>query len=157
MNDDSTEADAPRGSAVLRAMARKVYRDGILEAAEKVFARAGFADTRMADVAAEAGLATGTLYNYFANRDELLSSLIERRGEDLLAALREAEERASEPREQLEELARAVFGYFESHRPLFAIFLEPGSISGKSMAAITRRCGSAQREFYGLFTRIIER
>ena len=85
-------ADQKRGGRAaheLRAQARELYRDAILAAAELVFARFGFAGTRMADVASEAGLATGTLYNYFANRDELLSSLIERRSEELLAVVQQ--------------------------------------------------------------------
>ena len=148
-----------RASAALRDQARQVYRDGILEAAEKVFGRRGVAGTRMADVARAAGLATGTLYNYFANRDELLGSLVARRSEQLLTEIRRAEEAsAAAPVEaQLTAMVRAVFLHFETHRALFAVFLEPAGISGRSMASIGRSCGQAQREYHGAFAGVVSR
>src|SRR5512147_1607985 len=53
----------PRVREVVREGARGAYRNAILEAAERVFARSGFYTTRMADIAREAGVGVGTLYN----------------------------------------------------------------------------------------------
>ena len=52
-------------------------REQILEAATKVFAEKGFRAARMQEVAATAGVANGTVYNYFASKDELLLALLE--------------------------------------------------------------------------------
>ncbi len=49
----------------------------ILEAALHVFDRQGFAQTRMKDIAAEAGLSVGILYHYFADKDALLDALLD--------------------------------------------------------------------------------
>jgi AcrR family transcriptional regulator len=146
-------------SATLRDQARQVYRDAILEAAEQVFGRRGFSGTRMADVAKAAGLATGTLYNYFANRNELLGSLVAQRSDELLGEMRAAEEEtASRPAcEQLGHMVRTAFLHFEAHRALFAVFLEPAGISGKSMASIGRSCIQAQREYHGVFAGVLDR
>jgi AcrR family transcriptional regulator len=50
-------------------------RSQIVESAVKVFARKGFADTRMDDVAEAAGLSKGLLYWYFKSKDEILTAL----------------------------------------------------------------------------------
>lgn len=49
----------------------------ILQAALRVFDRQGFAQTRMKDIAAEAGLSVGILYHYFADKDALLDALLD--------------------------------------------------------------------------------
>lgn len=51
-------------------------RAQILEAAAKVFARKGFHQTTTREVATEAGMAEGTIYNYFGNKRELLVALV---------------------------------------------------------------------------------
>ena len=60
----------------------------ILEAARKVFAEKGFANSRMEDVALEADLSKGSLYMYFKNKDDLIGGLLLATFDDSLAALR---------------------------------------------------------------------
>ena len=48
-------------------------RELILRAATKLFARRGFFHAQVADVAKEAGVAAGTVYLYFENKDDLLT------------------------------------------------------------------------------------
>lgn len=50
---------------------RAERRAGIMEAAARLFRRQGIAATTMDEIAAEAELSKGTLYLYFANKDEL--------------------------------------------------------------------------------------
>ena len=50
---------------------KEVKRDKILKAAMKVFARKGIFETRMETVAQKAGIAKGTIYEYFKSKDEL--------------------------------------------------------------------------------------
>ncbi len=49
----------------------------ILDAAVKTFARTGFHRTRIADIAREAGVADGTVYIYFENKEDILVSLFQ--------------------------------------------------------------------------------
>jgi AcrR family transcriptional regulator len=51
-------------------------RDQIVAAAKKVFARKGFHDTTIADIAKQAGLAYGSVYWYFDSKDELFHALM---------------------------------------------------------------------------------
>jgi len=57
----------------------------IVKAAEKLFARKGYAEVAMEDVAASAGLAVGTIYNYFPSKSALLLAIVKGETESLLA------------------------------------------------------------------------
>lgn len=50
-------------------------REQIIEAAKTVFVRDGYFDTRLVDIAAEAGCSVGTVYTYFEGRDALLEAV----------------------------------------------------------------------------------
>lgn len=52
--------------------------DQILEAATRVFARTGLENSKMSDVAAEAGVSQGTLYNYVESKEALFRLLLDR-------------------------------------------------------------------------------
>ncbi|MBT4511851.1 MAG: TetR/AcrR family transcriptional regulator [Chloroflexi bacterium] len=54
-------------------------RERIMNAALAVFARKGYGETTVPDVAHEAGVAVGTIYNYFESKRELLISLMKER------------------------------------------------------------------------------
>lgn len=49
----------------------------IIEAAMIVFARNGFAQTRMEDVAQQAGLSKATLYLYFASKEDVIAAILQ--------------------------------------------------------------------------------
>jgi len=56
-------------------------RTQILDAATRVFASKGFNRATIRDVAQDAGVADGTIYNYFANKTDLLFGLLDRLNE----------------------------------------------------------------------------
>lgn len=56
-------------------------RRKILDGALRAFARKGFYNTKVSEIASEAGVADGTIYLYFKNKDDLLISLFEDRME----------------------------------------------------------------------------
>jgi AcrR family transcriptional regulator len=59
-----------------RRQRQKVDRERrIVAAARRLFDRKGFAETSMGEVAARAGLAVGTLYNYFPSKEQLLLAI----------------------------------------------------------------------------------
>jgi TetR/AcrR family fatty acid metabolism transcriptional regulator len=62
-------------------------RERILEGALRAFAKKGFYNTRISEVASEAGVADGTIYLYFKNKDDVLISLFEDRMEWLIERL----------------------------------------------------------------------
>ncbi len=56
---------------------REEQRERILAAARTVFARKGFTDTKMTDIAAAAKVSYGLAYHYFANKEEIFIKLVE--------------------------------------------------------------------------------
>lgn len=51
--------------------------DELLDAALRIFAERGYANTRLEDIAAEVGVTKGTIYHYFETKEDLLRKAIE--------------------------------------------------------------------------------
>ncbi len=64
---------------MVQARAASDKRELIMNAAIRAFARNGYHQSRIVDVAQEAGVAAGTIYLYFKNKDDLLISIFEER------------------------------------------------------------------------------
>ena len=62
-------------------MLQKARRAQILDAAITVFAEKGFHRATIKDIARQAGVADGTIYTYFANKQELLLGILDRLNE----------------------------------------------------------------------------
>jgi TetR/AcrR family fatty acid metabolism transcriptional regulator len=83
-------------------------REKIRDAAVRVFARKGFHDTRVGDIAAEAGVAHGLLYHYFESKDALLESVFRETWGAMLELIREVEESGEPAAEQLRRVVAVV-------------------------------------------------
>ena len=97
-------------------------RDLILKAATKLFARRGFFNAQVADVAREAGVAAGTVYLYFQSKDDLLISIFERTMHEGLEAARQALAGVSDPVERLRRLALVHLERLGQDRDLAVVF-----------------------------------
>jgi AcrR family transcriptional regulator len=113
-------------SQSLRERFRETTSNAILAAAETVAARDGLADTSLQAIADEAGVAVGTIYNYFDDRQELFDELFTRRREELFEAVDGAAKAHSRARfdEQLSSFVRAVLQHFDVRRRFLRLALE---------------------------------
>ena len=82
----------------------------IIEAAVRIFARKGYYNARVADIAREAGMAAGTIYLYFKTKDDILVSLFREKMARFVEALRKA--MAEEP-DAGAKLRRLVLLHFQ--------------------------------------------
>ncbi|MGB3097180.1 MAG: TetR/AcrR family transcriptional regulator [Candidatus Deferrimicrobiaceae bacterium] len=64
-------------------------RERILRAAIKIFSQKGFFSSKVSEIARSAGVADGTIYLYFKNKDDLLISLFEEKMAEVVADVRE--------------------------------------------------------------------
>ena len=93
-------------------------RERILRAAIKVFARKGFYATRVSEIAKAAGVADGTIYLYFKNKDDVLVSIFEDRITKLLAFLRAEIEKADGIEDKVRVVVELQLGLLEEQRDL---------------------------------------
>jgi TetR/AcrR family fatty acid metabolism transcriptional regulator len=82
-------------------------RAAILRAAIEVFARNGYFNSKVADIARAAGVADGTVYLYFKSKEEILHSIFNHTMEAAIKAGRERIAKLDDPREKLRVIARA--------------------------------------------------
>jgi TetR/AcrR family fatty acid metabolism transcriptional regulator len=97
-------------------------REAILKAATQVFARHGYFQSQVADIARAAGVAAGTVYLYFRSKDDLLVSLFERTMRVAIADGRAALEGVTDPRERLARIARMHLERLGRDRDLAVVF-----------------------------------
>jgi AcrR family transcriptional regulator len=93
-----------------RRAAPETRRQAILDAALTVFAERGFEAARLDDIAARAGIAKGTLYLYFADKEALFEALIRSAVDPILARL---DAIAAAPDLPVDTVLEALFGVFE--------------------------------------------
>ncbi len=91
-----------------RSIALEEKRGLILAAAVRVFARKGYHEARVGDIAEEAGVAHGLLYHYFASKEDLLEAVFRETWRELLERVREVEESGAPAQEQLRQVAAVL-------------------------------------------------
>jgi TetR/AcrR family fatty acid metabolism transcriptional regulator len=88
----------------------------ILKAAVKVFARQGFHQSTVAQIAKEAGVADGTIYLYFKNKDDILVQFFSFRAKQVFESFREDVDRAETSSDKLRNLVRRHLAEFQRDR-----------------------------------------
>jgi len=114
-------------------------RAAILEAAASALAAHPSGRVRMEDVAASAGIAVGTLYNYFEDRAALVGALLDTRTQPLLDALDGAVAGDAPFDLRLERFVGALAVHFETNKPLLSVLLDEERTRGQDARAASRR------------------
>src|SRR3954463_14969243 len=97
-------------------------REAILRAAISVFAHNGYFNSKVADIAREAGIADGTVYLYFKSKEEILHSIFDRSVEEALGAAKEQVKRITDPGEKLRQIAYMHLERLGADRDLAVVF-----------------------------------
>jgi AcrR family transcriptional regulator len=95
----------------------------IQDATMRVIARKGMASTTMQEIADEAGVAKGTIYLYFRDRDELVEKTFENAMSHLHARVDAALELDLPFAEKLRAMLGAVSGFFRENREFFRLYI----------------------------------
>ncbi|HEV8457641.1 MAG TPA: TetR/AcrR family transcriptional regulator [Methylomirabilota bacterium] len=82
----------------------------IIEAAVRVFARKGYFNSRVSDIAREAGIAAGTIYLYFKTKEDILTTLFREKMAEFVAKLWKA--MADQP-DPVSKVRRLVYLHFD--------------------------------------------
>lgn len=93
----------------------------ILKAAEKVFAKKGFFPTRIDDIAEEAGVAKGTIYLYFPDKQSIYVSLLDNRLVEMIDFLEKVGSERIKATEKLEKIFNALFDSFSEVKGMISL------------------------------------
>jgi TetR/AcrR family fatty acid metabolism transcriptional regulator len=94
----------------------------ILEAAVKVFARQGFYQSTVAQIAKEAGVADGTIYLYFKNKDDILVQFFSYRTKQVFDRFRAEVKKADNTLDKLRNLIRRHLTEFQRDRDMAVVY-----------------------------------
>lgn len=110
---------------------QRVRHQQIADAAIAVFAEKGFHQARVSDIASRAGVADGTIYLYFRNKEDILLSIFEEKMDELIAGLRTALEGIDDPVERIRTFAVFHFGQVDRNQALAEVLQVELRLSNK--------------------------
>jgi len=99
-------ASAPVKVTKLNRVERNAWtKQKIFDAGTKVVGKYGYAEASVARITEEAGVAQGTFYNHFENRQELLEQLLPKIGIDMVQFIRARTNTADAARQEIERFS----------------------------------------------------
>ncbi len=116
---------------VERGSGRGGKRIRIIDAAIKVFAEKGFHQARVTDIASQAGVADGTIYLYFRNKEDLLLTIFEEKMQEINAGLGRVLEGVDDPLDRIRAFARYHFQLVHDHGALAEVLQVELRLSNK--------------------------
>jgi TetR/AcrR family fatty acid metabolism transcriptional regulator len=111
----TTSASAARGTVTDK-------REAILRAATRVFAEKGYFNSKVADIAKAAGVADGTVYLYFKNKDDVLHSIFDRAMAEFIAEGRRELALIDKPEDKLKRIAELHLERLGADRDMAIVF-----------------------------------
>jgi len=136
-------------------MARKPEGDKrrrILDAAVSVFARKGYFTARITDIASSAGVADGTIYLYFKNKEDIIVSLFADVLESHLARAREEIAAARTPRQKLLAIAQHHLAALSERKDVAILF----QTELRQSTLMSRLSSKELRSYFDLLSKVIE-
>ncbi len=106
-------------------------RAQILEAALAVFARQGFHEARMDDIAQASGLSKGALYLYYKSKDAIISALLRSIFSIMLSRARAIESEAGTVRERMMRITERFADEIDRFTPALPVMLEFYAIAAR--------------------------
>ena len=136
-------------------MARKPEGDKrrqILDAALIVFAQKGYFTARISDIASTAGVADGTIYLYFKNKEDIIASLFAHVIEGHMARAKEEIASARTPRQKLLAIARHQLTALSERREVAILF----QTELRQSTLLSRISSRELRGYFDLLSKVIE-
>ncbi|GAB3698252.1 TetR/AcrR family transcriptional regulator [Corynebacterium nasicanis] len=128
------------GSTDRRTLRRERTRARIMEAAQVLISERGFHDVGVLEITEAADIGTGTFYNYFPSRDELLAAVAEESMEQVGAALDRHLSVLDDPAETYAGSLRHLVLHALTDRVWGGLFVQMGAAHPALMRTMGRRC-----------------
>jgi AcrR family transcriptional regulator len=105
------------------ALVEEFRQRSILSAALGVMARRGVAGATMQEIAVQAGISKGTIYLYYANREELFEKVVDHAFGELLEQVRGVLAQPGPFAERLRALLLTLFAFFDEHQEFLRVLI----------------------------------
>jgi AcrR family transcriptional regulator len=102
-----------------RELTKAQNRRAILDAAQEIFTEMGYGAASIRDVVRRSGLAAGTFYNYFPDKESVFQAVLDEHTTELRGRLREARSRARDAESIVREGFQTYFSFIVEDRALF--------------------------------------
>ena len=141
----------------LREKLRATVRDSLLEAAERAIVEDGVEGASLASIAKRAGVAVGTIYNYFGDRQELFYDLFTQRKSDLVTAMDAGMKAAGHEAfaAQLETFAHLLLTHYDARREFMRVVLASEPLRLQMMCDKAGRVRSMNNELQARVEKIM--
>ncbi|MGM0577029.1 MAG: TetR/AcrR family transcriptional regulator [Myxococcota bacterium] len=134
-------------------MSQPDKRRKILDAAVRVFARSGYYSSKVSDIARDAGVADGTIYLYFKNKEDLLIQVFLDTMDQILERQEEVLAGITEPAERMNRFIHTHFDLVSSSPALAEVITVELRQSSKFMRSTDMKPFG---RYLGLIARIVE-
>lgn len=115
---------APRAPSTGRKARERARRCAdVLAAARRLYARKGYQQTAMVEIARASELAMGTLYQLFPSKEAILRSLLEERMDELIARVRAAVDGERDARDQLRRVVETHLAFARDNADILRLYL----------------------------------
>jgi len=97
-------------------------RQNIIDASVRVFARQGFFQSTISQIAREAGVAGGTIYLYFKNKEDILIQIFDLKTRQVFEKFKEEVDKAGSSLDKLKNLIRRHLEEFQQDREMAILY-----------------------------------
>ncbi|MBD3198267.1 MAG: TetR family transcriptional regulator [Candidatus Lokiarchaeota archaeon] len=106
----------------------ELRKTDMIEAAEVLFLDSGFEDTKMKDIAENAGYAKGTLYNYFDSKEDLFTAVVVKANQKLIKLTKNAIQKKEPGISQILAVGKAYHEFTDNFPRYASLIHEMGEI-----------------------------
>jgi TetR/AcrR family transcriptional regulator len=123
---EKTSEQIPKLEDSRRSKEMRARREAILDIAEVMFAKKGYHEASMAEIAKAAEFGVGYLYRHFTDKGDLYLAVLERKLDTLATTNKAALSSGGSVRSRLSTLVRVHFTFFEANRSFFKLSVDQG-------------------------------
>jgi AcrR family transcriptional regulator len=101
----------------------RMMREEICAAVCRIMSKTSFQEMKMSDIAEEAGVSKGTLYNYFESKEELFAFLIDSMSEECEVSVSQVlNDRTLTSKDKLIQYLKTIFGFAQNNITWIILF-----------------------------------
>jgi len=100
---------------------KQLKKKAILETAKSLFAQYGYRETKIEDIAIKTGIAVGTIYCHFENKEDIFLSLLKEKGLQLIQQLKKVSNIENSFQKKLKKITKVFLKFIENNEDFFKI------------------------------------